>query len=89
MYGTEMRANPAAKLVIPIARVRSVGGYWNEVNVGIIALATPVVLLPKWIKQIQITYMIPYLQRYLRNKIYITNQASPKIQPRSTQHSGK
>lgn len=47
IYGTEMRANPAEKLVIPIARVRSVGGYWNEVNAGIIALATPVVLLPK------------------------------------------
>lgn len=46
MYGTETRANPAEKLVIPIARVRSVGGYWNEVNAGIIALATPVVLLP-------------------------------------------
>lgn len=45
MYGTEMRANPAEKLVIPIARVRSVGGYWNDVNAGIIALATPVVLL--------------------------------------------
>lgn len=27
MYGTEMRANPAEKLVIPIARVRNVGGY--------------------------------------------------------------
>lgn len=47
-----MRANPAEKLVIPIARVRSVGGYWNEVNAGIIALATPVVLLPKWVIQI-------------------------------------
>lgn len=47
MYGTEIRANPAEKLVMPIARVRSVGGYWNEVNAGIIALATPVVLLPE------------------------------------------
>lgn len=46
MYGTETRANPAEKLVIPIARVRNVGGYWNEVNAGIIAFATPVVLLP-------------------------------------------
>lgn len=46
MYGTETSANPAEKLVIPIARVRSVGGYWNDVNAGIIAFATPVVLLP-------------------------------------------
>lgn len=47
MYGTEMRANPAEKFVIPMARVRRVGGYWNDVNAGIIAFATPVVLLPK------------------------------------------
>lgn len=47
MYGTEMSAKPAEKLVIPIALVRSVGGYWNDVNAGIMALATPVVLLPK------------------------------------------
>lgn len=47
MYGTEMRAKPAEKLVIPMALVRNVGGYWNEVNAGIIAFATPVVLLPE------------------------------------------
>lgn len=27
IYGTEIRAIPAEKFVIPIARVRSVGGY--------------------------------------------------------------
>lgn len=43
-----MRANPAEKLVIPMARVRKVGGYWNDVNAGIIAFATPVVLLPEY-----------------------------------------
>lgn len=47
MYGTEINAKPAEKLVKPIARVRNVGGYWNDVNAGIIAFATPVVLLPK------------------------------------------
>lgn len=50
IYGTEIRAKPAEKLVIPMALVRNVGGYWNEVNAGIIAFATPVVLLPENIK---------------------------------------
>lgn len=46
MYGTEISAMPAEKLVKPMARVRSVGGYWNDVKAGNIAFATPVVLLP-------------------------------------------
>lgn len=50
MYGTEMRAKPAEKLVMPMALVRNVGGYWNEVNAGIIAFATPVVLLPEIVR---------------------------------------
>lgn len=58
MYGTEMRAKPAEKFVIPMARVRSVGGYCNEVNAGIIAFATPVVLLPEnWEFNMQIRHL--------------------------------
>lgn len=49
MYGTEINAKPAEKFVKPIALVRRVGGYWNDVNAGIIALATPVVLFPRTI----------------------------------------
>lgn len=45
MYGTVTRAKPAEKLAIPMARVRNVGGYWNVVNVGMMAFATPVALL--------------------------------------------
>lgn len=45
MYGTVTKAKPAEKFAIPMARVRNVGGYWNVVNVGIIAFATPVALL--------------------------------------------
>lgn len=46
IYGTEIKAKPAEKFVKPIALVRSVGGYWNDVNAGIMAFATPVVLFP-------------------------------------------
>lgn len=45
IYGTETKAKPAEKFAIPMARVRSVGGYWKVVNVGITAFATPVALL--------------------------------------------
>lgn len=45
MYGTVTKANPAEKFAIPMARVRSIGGYWNVVNVGMTAFATPVALL--------------------------------------------
>lgn len=44
MYGTVTKAKPAEKFAIPMARVRSVGGYWNVVNVGMTAFATPVAL---------------------------------------------
>lgn len=44
MYGTVTSAKPDEKFATPTARVRSVGGYWNVVNVGRTAFATPVVL---------------------------------------------
>lgn len=56
-----MSAKPAEKFVSPIARVRSVGGYWNEVNAGIIAFATPVVLLPNKISKYYIKRTKPIL----------------------------
>lgn len=48
MYGTVTKAKPAEKFAIPMARVRSIGGYWKVVNVGMTAFATPVALFTVW-----------------------------------------
>lgn len=80
-----MSAKPAEKLVIPIARVRNVGGYWNEVNAGIIAFATPVVLLPEIHHKINVIFQNHKCSVKCASFTY---QALLKIPPMSNRHLG-
>ena len=50
-YGTDIRANPAAKLPMPTDNVLIDVGYCNAVNVGIKAFVAPVAHLTGKIKQ--------------------------------------